>query len=146
MSTNFGMKKILIIEDDPVAALALQRLLENHSYVVEVASNGAKGLDRLLAFEPDAVLLDLHMPTLGGFVVLKTIRGDRPSCQLPVLVLTSNCTPEFEAKALGAGANHVLDKSKVKPSEILSLLQAELGAAPTNRIAALRGARKSRRF
>src|SRR5689334_12206666 len=139
------MKKILIVEDDPVAALALQRLLEMHGYVVEVASNGAKGLDRLLAFEPDAVLLDLHMPTLGGFVVLKTIRGDRPSCQLPVLVLTSHCTPEFETKALAAGANHVLDKSKVKPSEILSLLQGELGAAPTNRIASL-GARKSRRF
>ena len=59
------MKKILIIEDDPVAALAMQRLLETHGYEIEVASNGAKGLDRLLTFEPDAVLLDLHMPTLG---------------------------------------------------------------------------------
>ena len=140
------MKKILIIEDDSVAALALRRLLEAHGYEVEVASNGARGLDRLLAFEPDAVLLDLHMPTLGGFVVLKTIRGDRPSCQLPVLVLTGNCTPEFEAKALAAGANHVLDKSKVKSAEILSLLQGELGAAPSNRLAALGTTRKSRRF
>ncbi len=140
------MKKILIIEDDPVAALALQRLLEAHGYEVETASNGAKGLDRLLAFEPDAVLLDLLMPTLGGFVVLKTIRGDRPSCQLPVLVLTSNCSPEFQAKALAAGANHVLDKSKVKPAEIISLLQFEMGAAPTNRISELGAARKSRRF
>ena len=140
------MKKILIIEDDSVAALALRRLLEAHGYEVEVASNGAKGLDRLLAFEPDAVLLDLHMPTLGGFVVLKTIRGDRPSCQLPVLVLTSQCTPEFEAKALAAGANHVLDKSKMKPFEILSLIKTELGAAPANRVAALDVARKGRRF
>jgi CheY-like chemotaxis protein len=86
------------------------------------------------------------MPTLGGFVVLKTIRRDRPSCQLPVLVLTSHCTPEFQAKALASGANHVLDKSKVKPFEILSLLQGELGASPTNRVAALDAAPKSRRF
>jgi CheY-like chemotaxis protein len=140
------MKKILIIEDDPVASLALQRLLEANGYEVDAASNGAKGLDRLLAFEPDAVLLDLLMPTLGGFIVLKTIRGDRPSCQMPVLVLTSNCTPEFEAKALAAGANHVLDKSKVAPAEILSLLGTELGAAPTNRVAAFRSSRKNRRY
>ena len=139
-------KRILIIEDDPVAALAVQRLLENNGYAVEVATNGAKGLDRLLAFEPDAVLLDLLMPTLGGFVVLKTIRGDRPFCQVPVLVLSSNCTPEFRAKATAAGANHVLDKSRVTPAEILSLLQAELAAAPSNRVAALDLGGKRRRF
>lgn len=140
------MKKILIMEDDPVAALACQRLLEKNGYSVEVAANGAKGLDQLLAFEPDAVLLDLHMPTLGGFVVLKTIRGARPFCQLPVLILTSHCTEEFKNKALKAGANQVLDKSKVTPAEILSALESELGVAPTNRIAALTPEKKSRRF
>jgi len=55
---------------------------------------------------------------------------------LPVIVLTSACTPEFKEKALAAGASYVLDKSKATPSEIISLLQIAIDSVPSNRVAA----------
>lgn len=127
------MKKILIIDDDPFVSGVYQRMLEREGFATALASDGAKGLDQALSFAPNAVLLDLLMPTLNGFVVLKTIRGAFSG--LPVIVLTSACTPEFKKKALAAGASHVLDKSKAAPSEIISLLQTAIDSVPSNRVA-----------
>lgn len=129
-------KRILIIDDDPVVATVYQRLLESEGFTTASASNGAQGLDRVLNFEPDAVLLDLLMPTLDGFIVLKTMRAVPTLCRLPVIVLTSACTFEFKEKALAAGANYVLDKSLADPAEIISLLQIAINGVPANRVAA----------
>ena len=53
------MKKILIIEDDPIVAHVFERMLDREGYATAIASNGAQGLDRVMSFEPDALLLDL---------------------------------------------------------------------------------------
>ena len=128
------MKKILIIDDDPVVATVYQQMLEREGFATEVAVNGAQGLYRALSFEPDAVLLDLLMPTLNGFIVMKTMHT--AFCGLPVIVVTSACTPEFQEKALAAGASYVLDKSKATASEIISLLHLAMDGVPSNRMAA----------
>ena len=85
------MKKILIIDDDPVVATVYQRMLEREGFATEVASDGAQGLDRALSFEPDAVkpLADLiEREVLGktGFAgVTKNSNFEIPSVsQLPV--------------------------------------------------------------
>src|SRR5688572_7607172 len=62
-----GMKKILIIEDDPVFGLVYEKFLTTHGFSVRVARDGAAGLEQLNTFRPDAVLLDLMMPKLNGF-------------------------------------------------------------------------------
>jgi CheY-like chemotaxis protein len=116
------MKKILIVEDDPVVGLVYQRFLEKHGFETDLARDGAQGLERLPVFEPDAVLLDLMMPKVGGIVVLSTIRADEAYRHLPVIVLTNACVPAFIQQATKAGANHVLDKSKVTPQSIVELL------------------------
>jgi len=138
------MKKILIIDDDPVVTAVYQQMLEREGFATEVASNGAQGLDRALSFEPNAVLLDLLMPTLNGFIVLKTIRA--AFCGLPVIVITSACTAEFQEKALTAGASHVLDKSTASASEIISFLQIAINGVSSNRVTAFEQDEKSPRF
>ncbi len=125
------MRKVLIIDDDPIVSTVYQRLVEREGYVSMVANDGAQGLDRALKFEPDAVLLDLFMPTLNGFIVLKTIRA--AFGKLPVIVLTSACTPEFREKAFAAGADQVLDKSKATPTDITACLQLALDGLIGNR-------------
>ncbi len=128
------MKNILIIEDDPIVAHVFERMLTREGYATAIASNGAQGLDRVMSFEPDAVLLDLMMPTLGGFVVLKALRALPAYHHLPVIVVTNHATPEFREKALNAGANHILDKASTGPSEIIPLLQLAMGGVPASRL------------
>src|SRR5262245_51060208 len=106
------MKKILVIEDDPVMAHVCQRLLAKHEFAVEVASDGAKGLERLNEYKPDLVLLDVMMPKTNGIEVLTRLRAQEAFRNLPVIVLTNACVPSLVEQAQKAGATHVLDKSK----------------------------------
>ncbi len=124
--TEAVMKKVLIIEDDPVAGTVYQRFLQANGFATELAADGLKGLEQLSVFQPDAVLLDLMMPKLGGIEVLKRIRADDASRDLPVIVMTNACVPAFIDLATKAGAHMVMDKSNATPDEVLETLQAIL--------------------
>ena len=123
------MHKILIVEDDPIAGLVYQRFLEKHGFVTELASDGAHGLKRISVFQPDAVLLDLMMPRVGGIAVLQSLRADEAFRDLPVVVMTNACVPAFVQQALKAGANHVVDKSTTSPLMISELFYSLLKVA-----------------
>lgn len=138
------MKKILIIDDDPIVSTVYQRMLEREGFATALACNGAQGLDRVLSFEPDAVLLDLLMPKVNGFIVLKTIRS--AFFGLPVIVITSSCTPEFKDKALAAGASCVFDKSTAAPTDIVDLLKLAIDGISVNRVNAFDSANSRPRF
>jgi len=116
------MKKVLMIEDDPIAALIYERFLTTHGFAVEVARDGAAGLERLAASQPDAVLLDLMMPKVNGLTVLQTIRANPALAGLPVLVMTAAAIPAFIQQAKEAGANRVFDKANDKPLAVLGML------------------------
>ena len=122
------MKKILIIEDDPVAGAVYQRFLQNNGYATDLATDGAKGLERLAAFAPDGIVLDLMMPKLSGMDLLQIIRSRESTRELPVVVMTNAYIPAFVEQAMRAGASHVFDKSKDTPAAILGILQTLLEA------------------
>jgi DNA-binding response OmpR family regulator len=83
--------KILIVDDDPDIRDAVSTILEAHSYQVVTANNGEEGLKKLKEERPDLMILDLLMPKLDGFGVLKEIQDPRWSkyCKIPILILTS---------------------------------------------------------
>lgn len=128
------MKKILVIEDDPVMAHVCQRLLTKHEFAVEVANDGAKGLERLNIFQPDLVLLDLMMPKTNGVEVLIRLRAQDAFRTLPVIVLTNACVPTLIEQASKAGATHILDKSKFNPVALSELLRGLLDVGPGSRL------------
>ncbi len=128
------MKKILVIEDDPVMAHVCQRLLAKHEFLVEVANDGAKGLERLNLFQPDLVLLDLMMPKANGIEVLTRLRAQEAFRNLPVIVLTNACVPTLIEQASKAGATQILDKSKFNPIVITELLRGLLDVGPGTRL------------
>ncbi len=84
-------KKILVVDDDPDILEALTMILESQGYQVVTAHNGIEGLATLKAEKPDLMVLDLLMPKMDGFAVLKELQDARWSKyrETPVLILTS---------------------------------------------------------
>ncbi len=87
---------VLVVEDNADLAFGLKTALEFDGYDVVVAADGPSGLDRARTLEPDMIVLDLMLPGMNGYQVLKAIRGD--DLDVPVLILT----------ALGEEADKVL--------------------------------------
>jgi DNA-binding response OmpR family regulator len=109
-------KRILVIEDNPDLAYGLRNNLEIEGYDVEVAKDGVKGLARARAQFPDLVVLDLMLPGLDGFRVLKTMREE--GLGMPVLILTARGEEADKVRGLRLGA----DDYVTKPFGVLELL------------------------
>ena len=83
--------KILVVDDDPDIREAIRVVLEAHSHQVVTASDGEEGLSKLKEERPDLMILDLLMPKMDGFAMLKELQDPRRSkySNLPILILTS---------------------------------------------------------
>lgn len=115
------MTQLLLIEDDPGVREALRLGLELEGYQILEATNGTEGL-RLLAQQPQLILLDVLMPGGDGFGVLREIRS---RSQVPVILLTALDETEWRVKGLREGADDYL----VKPyalSELVARIEAVL--------------------
>ena len=109
-------KRILVIEDNPDLAYGLRNNLEIEGYDVEVAKDGTKGLSRAKAGHPDLVVLDLMLPGMDGFRVLRALRDDGHA--MPVLILTARGEEADKVRGLRLGA----DDYVTKPFGVLELL------------------------
>ncbi len=83
--------KILVVDDDPDIIEAIRAVLEGHSHQVVTARDGEEGLGKLKEEKPDLMILDLLMPKMDGFAVLKELQDPRRSkySNIPILILTS---------------------------------------------------------
>lgn len=83
--------KILVVDDDPDILMAISAVLEAHTHIVVTACDGEEGLVKLKEERPDLMILDLLMPKMDGFAVLKELQDPRRSkySNIPVLILTS---------------------------------------------------------
>ena len=122
------MKKILIIEDDPVVAHIYRSRLEKEGYNVEAAEDGQTGFYRIHEFHPDGVLLDLMLPKMNGVEILKKIRAQSQFAHTPILVFTNAYVPNMIQEAQSAGASHVFNKATITPRQILDTLQLLLSS------------------
>ena len=105
------MRTVLIVDDDKLNRMLLSRILED-SYAVLEAANGVEALEVLdnNAYGISAVLLDIVMPKMDGFEVLKQIRSDARFVALPVIVTTGSVEVDQEVKALNYGATDFIIK------------------------------------
>ena len=108
-------KKVLIVEDDANIAELLHLYLEKEGFETQVAKDGGKGVELFRSFQPDLVLLDLMLPIMDGWSVLRKIReGD----QTPVIMLTAKGETEDKVSGLEQGADDYI----VKPFEMKEVL------------------------
>jgi len=125
------MKKILIIEDDPIVAHIYRTRLEKEGYSVETSADGQTGFYRIHEFQPDAVLLDLMLPKMNGIDILKKIRAQGQFAQVPIVVFTNAYVPNMIQEAFSAGATQVFNKATLTPRQILDALHLLLNGGDT---------------
>ncbi|MCA9599727.1 MAG: response regulator transcription factor [Myxococcales bacterium] len=124
MNGRVGIQEtMLVVEDDRSLRLGLEKTLRSQGYRVRVAGTGSEGLEAALAERPDVMLLDLMLPEMNGFEVLREIRAR--DTELPIVILTAKGSEEDKVRGLELGA----DDYVVKPfgiSELLARVDAQL--------------------
>ncbi|HEX4684728.1 MAG TPA: response regulator transcription factor, partial [Gemmatimonadaceae bacterium] len=120
-SLSATMARILIVEDNPDLAYGLRTGLEIEGYDVQIAEDGETGLERARAWKPDLVMLDLMLPGMDGYRVLKALRDG--GSDVPVLILTARGEEADKVLGFRLGA----DDYVTKPCGVLELL-ARVGA------------------
>ena len=108
-------KKVLIVEDDSNIAELLHLYLEKEGFQTEVARDGGKGVELFRSFQPDLVLLDIMLPIMDGWTVLRKIREDSTT---PVIMLTAKGETNDRVAGLEQGADDYI----VKPFEMKEVL------------------------
>ena len=123
-------KLIFLAEDDPLMVRMYERLLKLSGFDSALASDGDEAIVKLKAMQtkPNLILLDIMMPKLSGFEVLKFIKQDPVLKDIPVVVLSNLAGKEDADRALAMGAMFYLVKSKYTPNEIVEKLKAILAA------------------
>jgi DNA-binding response OmpR family regulator len=113
--------RVLVVEDDPAIARVLGLLLERSGFVVNQAGDGLTAVDRFDHEPPDLVLLDVTLPDIDGWTVLRHIRGR--SSPVPVVVVTSHV--QSRERSLAEGANAFVAKP-FNNSELVAQVDALL--------------------
>ncbi|MBU0605087.1 MAG: response regulator [Candidatus Omnitrophica bacterium] len=112
------MKKILLIDDEKDFIYFIKKDLElSGAYIVLAATNGKDGLYIAARQKPDLIILDVVMPSMGGFEVLKVLKENKSTTMIPVIMLTAIDTEEAREKALGLYNEEYI----VKPVSIAEL-------------------------
>ncbi len=93
-------KTLLLVEDSEPQIIQLTDILRNEGYIIQVARNGREALDSIKTTIPDAMILDLQMPDVDGFEVLREIRNLRETKSIPVLILTAKHITKSELSFL----------------------------------------------
>lgn len=113
--------RVLIVEDETRLAATLRDMLELDGYTADVRHDGESGLDEALSGIYDVCVLDVMLPKLDGFQVLRRLRAEHSG--LPVLLLTARSEVADRVKGLDSGADYYLTKP-FEPKELLACIRA----------------------
>ena len=119
-------KKILVIEDEATLQKALNEVLSEEGYEVISSLDGLKGLELAKKETPDLILLDIILPKMDGFEVLKRIKEDDKISEIPVIILTNLSDINDIQKALDLGATTYLVKADFHLEDVLKKIKKVL--------------------
>jgi CheY-like chemotaxis protein len=118
------MAKIaLIVEDSPVQALSLLKLLEGQGLNVICAPNGVAGLELALKHLPDVIVLDIHMPEMDGLEACRRLKQDEKTSAIPVVLFTAHTEAEAFRAGMEGGAVDFIPKDAFSDVVLLATLR-----------------------
>lgn len=103
-------KKILVADDNQISRELIREVLEDPDQKVLEAENGEEAIESIIKEKPDLVLLDIQMPLLNGYEVLRRIRRNPRVNRIPVVALTAYAMKQDREKALASGFNAYITK------------------------------------
>ena len=116
------MQRILVIEDEEQIRLSFIEVLEMEGYEAAGAANGEIGLAMIEEMSIDLILCDLLMPVMDGKQVLREVRANPQTADIPVIVVTAKTDPETREELLVLGANTIM-KKPVALEELINTIQ-----------------------
>lgn len=118
-------KTILLAEDDPFISRMYQVKLEGGGFNVVLANNGRDAYEQIKAVNPDLVMMDVNMPELSGFEVLKALAAEESGMLKRVMVLTNSANPADRKTAETLGVDYII-KAEMTPHEVLNKINQKL--------------------
>jgi two-component system KDP operon response regulator KdpE len=119
--------RILVVDDEPQIRRIMRTTLTGAGYEIDDAKTGEEALEKVRAFRPDLVLLDMNMPGMGGLAACRVLRSD---ADVAIIMLTVRNAEADKVEALDAGADDFVTKPFSTP-ELLARIRAALRRVPT---------------
>lgn len=103
-------ERILIVEDNELNLKLFCDLLKAHKFVVEPVRDGREALARARDFRPDLIIMDIQMPHITGYELIREIMSDKDLRTIPVMAVTAYAGPDDEERIRAAGAQSYISK------------------------------------
>jgi DNA-binding response OmpR family regulator len=113
------MKKILLVEDDPFLIEVYSTKFKEAGFASDVVADGELVLDKIKEEKPDLLLLDIVLPNVDGWEILKIIKNNNELKNIKIVILSNLGENEDVARGLKLGADKYLIKSHYTPSEVV---------------------------
>jgi DNA-binding response OmpR family regulator len=127
------MKKVLVIDDNPTIVELIKYAVNlQGSYDVVVAYDGVQGLERVYAEQPDCVIIDVKMPRMDGYQLVRCLRGDARTADIPLIILSAMTREEDQMMGLLSGVDEYLTKP-FKPTALNATIERVLRLTPADR-------------
>ncbi len=124
------MPRILLVEDNEMNRDMLSRRLVKKGFEVEMAVDGAQGVELARSKPFDLILMDMSLPVMNGWDAMRALKADAGTKAVPIIALTAHAMGGDREKAMEAGADDY-DTKPVELPRLLGKIQALLGAQPT---------------
>lgn len=128
--------RVLVVDDDEDLIDLLARSLTHiGNFAVTVATDGAQGLEQYYAERPDCMVIDVVMPRVNGPQLVRALRGDPDSANIPIVMLTAMATERAQFVGLASGADVYLTKP-ITPQALAAAVRDAIARSAAERLAA----------
>ena len=125
---DYSSFNVLAVDDIPLNLLLVQKMLSRFNFKLRTAANGQLALDAVTQQKPDLILLDLMMPGIDGFEVIKRLREDPETADIQIVILSALNSNEDVIKGFNVGANDFIMKPIIM-EKLLSCVANQLAIA-----------------
>ncbi len=123
---DYSAYNVLAVDDIPLNILLVQKMLKRFNFKLRTASGGQQALDMIAQEKPDLILLDLMMPVIDGFEVIRRLRENPETADIQIIILSALNSQEDVVKGFNAGANDFIMKPIIM-EKLLTCVVNQLG-------------------
>lgn len=114
---------IVVVDDDPFSLDVARIILSHYGATVHTATNGQEGLERVRAVNPRFIISDISMPVMDGWEMVRRLKGDGRTANIPVIALTAHAMIGDRERAIAAGCHNYMSKPLTPSTFMRDLLR-----------------------